>query len=414
MGRTHPLESTPDYELFCKSRLADPYPFYHRLRTEDPVHFSNALQTWVLTAYEDVATATGEDRLSSDRMGFYLNPVPAEARQKLRPLCEHMSRWMSMNDAPDHTRLRGLVNKVFTSRSLEELMPRIREISSNLIDAFGDGGQVDLIEQFAYPLPAAVICEMLGIPFDEQQQFRQWSNDIVAFSAGSGMLLEEVAERAQESQLELVEYCRGIVGQRRRQPKDDLISQLISVEQKGAKLSELELYAMCVQLFVAGHETTTNLIGNGVLALLRHPDAFRELQEQPQRLESAIEEFLRYDSPVQRTGRIVKKNLEVRGERLTEGESVMLMYGAANRDPNQFDHPDRLHLGRHPNKPLAFGRGPHFCVGAPLARMEAKIAFATILSRLSDIHLVDEELSWRPSMAMRGLESLQVGYSLHR
>ena len=410
----HSIEATPDYELFCKSRLADPYPFYHRLRTEDPVHFSDTLQTWMLTSYDDVAAATGDARLSSDRMQFYLNPISAESRPKLASLCEYMSRWMSMKDPPDHTRLRGLVNKAFTSRSVDEMTPRIREISQNLIADLGDGGRADLVGQFAYPLPATVICEMLGIPSDEQTQFRQWSSDIVAFSAGSGLLLEEVSASAQESQLALVEYCRRIIDRRRRQPQDDLISRLISVEQEGTQLNELELHAMCVQLFVAGHETTTNLIGNGVLALLQHPRDFQQLREHPELIESAVEEFLRYDSPVQRAGRIVHEDLEIRGRRIEKGQSVMLMYGAANRDPDQFADPDRLILSRQPNRHLAFGRGPHFCVGAPLARLEAQIAFETIFSRLMEIRLSDRELRWRPSMAMRGLESLEVEYSLRR
>ena len=410
----HPIEATPDYQLFCQSRLADPYPFYHQLRTEDPVHFSDTLQTWMLTTYDDVATATGDARLSSDRMQFYLNPISAESRPGLASLCEYMSRWMSMKDPPDHTRLRGLVNKAFTSRSVDEMTPRIREISQNLITDLDDGGRADLIGQFAYPLPATVICEMLGIPSDEQTQFRQWSSDIVAFSAGSGLLLEEASTSAQESQLALVEYCRRIIDQRRRQPQDDLISRLISVEQEGTQLNELELYAMCVQLFVAGHETTTNLIGNGMLALLQHPQDFEHLRTHPELLESAVEEFLRYDSPVQRAGRIVHEDLEIRGRGIEKGQSVMLMYGAANRDPDQFADPDRLILSRQPNRHLAFGRGPHFCVGAPLARLEAQIAFETIFSRLADIQLPDGELRWRPSMAMRGLESLEVEYSLRR
>ena len=410
----HPIEATSDYQLFCQSRLADPYPFYHRLKTEDPVHFSDTLQTWVLTTYDDVAAATGDARLSSDRMQFYLNPIPAESRPKLTSLCEYMSRWMSMKDPPDHTRLRGLVNKAFTSRSVEEMIPRVREISRNLIVDFGEGGRVDLIGQFAYPLPATVICEMLGIPSDEQTQFRQWSNDIVAFSAGSGLLLEDVAAGAQKSQLALVEYCRRIIDQHRRQPQDDLISRLISVEQEGTQLNELELYAMCVQLFVAGHETTTNLVGNGMLALLRHPQDLQQLRAHPELIESAVEEFLRYDSPVQRSGRIVVEDMEIHGKRLMEGQSLMLMYGAANRDPVQFADPDRLDLGRQPNRHMAFGRGPHFCVGAPLARLEAQVAFETILSMLPEIRLTNGELMWRPSMAMRGLESLEVEYSLRR
>ena len=214
-----------------------------------------------------------------------------------------------MQDPPDHTRLRGLVNKAFTSRSIEALRPMVKAVAERLIDDFGDDGRIDLIERFAYPLPATVICEMLGNPADEQHRFRQWSNDIVAFSAGSGMVLEAVAEQAQVSHLALVDYCRRVIVQRRRQPRDDLISRLIAVEEAGTQLCEMELLAMCVQLFVAGHETTTNLIGNGVLALLQRPEALRRLREQPGLLESAIEELVRYDSPVQRAGRVAREQL---------------------------------------------------------------------------------------------------------
>ena len=403
-----PIEATPNYGLFCQGRLSNLYPFYHKLRSEDPVHFSTALQTWVLTSYDDVTAATGDDRLSSDRMAFYLNPIERKSREKLGSLCEYMSRWMSMKDPPDHTRLRRLVNKAFTSRSIEALTLKIQAIAERLIDEFDDNGRADLIERFAYPLPATVICEILGIPDDDQDQFRSWSNDIVAFSAGSGMVLEKVAEQAQASQLALVGYCRRIISQRRQQPRDDLISLLIAVEEEGTQLTELELYAMCVQLFVAGHETTTNLIGNGVLALLQHPGAFQRLREQPGLLTTAIEELLRYDSPVQRAGRIAREELEIGGKQIRKGQSVMLMFGSANRDPQQFANPDRLILDRQPNRHLAFGRGPHYCIGAPLARREAQIALETLLFRLANVELAEVEHSWRPSMAMRGLESLQV------
>ena len=369
------------------------------------------LQTWVLTRYDDVTAAIGDSRLSSDRMAFYLDPIAAEARDKLGPLCTTMSRWMSMQDAPDHTRLRALVTKAFTPRSVEALSPSIRAISERLIDDFADHGRIDLIDRFAFPLPATVICEMLGIPAGEQRQFRKWSNDIVAFSAGSGMVLEAVAEQAQASQSALVEYCRRIIALRRRQPRDDLISRLIAVEEEGARLSELELHAMCVQLFVAGHETTTNLIGNGMLALLQRPQDLQRLRAQPRLIETAIEELLRYDSPVQRAGRIAREDSEIGGREIKAGQSVMLMFGSANRDPQQFANPDRLVLDRKPNRHHAFGRGPHFCIGTPLARLEARIALETLLVRSTDIELAEARHRWRPSMAMRSLEALPVEFS---
>ena len=406
------IENTSEYQLFCQSRLSNPYPLYHRLRQEEPVQFSEVLQTWMLTNYEDVKVGLVDNRLSNDKMAFYFNPIAPKTREKLGSLTQYFSQWMNMKDPPDHTRLRGLVNKAFTPKSLEELTPKIQAISERLVGDLVEHGRGDVIGQFAYPLPATVICEMLGIPPDDQDQFRGWSADIIAFSAGSSVLLETVADKAQASQLELVEYCRRIISQRRMKPKDDLISRLISVEERGAQISELELYAMCVQLFVAGQETTTNLIGNGVFSLLKNPGTYQRLRERPDLIESAIEEFLRYESPVQRMSRIAREELEIHGKRIKEGQSVMLMIGAANRDPQQFPDPDQLILDRKPNRHLAFGRGPHFCIGAPLARREAKLALGTLLAKLTSIELVGDDYNWRPLMAMRGLESLEVVVSV--
>ena len=277
----------PDYGLFCQSRLSNPYPLYHRLGEEDPVHFSTVLQTWIITRHEDVKAGIVDDRLSSNKMAFYLNPLPPTSREGLRPLTEYMSPWMSMKDPPDHPPT-GTINKAFTTKSLEELTPKIQAISEVLPEDFVEYGRGDLIGQFAHPLPATVICEMLGIPPDNHDQFRRWSADIVAFSAGSSVLLEKVANKAQSSQLELVEYCRRIISRRKIQPKNDLTSRLISVEERDAQITELELCAMCVLLFVAGQETTTNLIGNGVLSLLKQPESFQRLRGNPRLIESAI------------------------------------------------------------------------------------------------------------------------------
>ena len=313
-----------------------------------------------------------------------------------------------MNDPPNHTRLRGLVTEAFSPRMVDGMAPRIQRICDSLIDEFGDHGQVDLIDHFAYPLPATVICEMLGVPSGDQQQFRDWSEDIVAFSAGSGIVLQQVAEQAQKSQSELVLYFRDLIVQRRRRPRQDLISALIALEKQGNKLTEMEIHAMCVQLFVAGDETTTNLIGNGLLALLDHPTVLRRLRVEPTLNRSAVEEFLRYDSPVQRAARVASEGFQIRGKRIKEGDSVMLMFGSANRDPLQFTDPDRLDICRKPNNHLAFGRGTHFCIGALLARLEARIAFATVLRRLPEFHLTGKPLKWRTTMAMRGLKSLPI------
>lgn len=406
------IESTAEYKLFCDGQggLSNPYPFYSQLRDQSPVYFSETLQAWLISTYQDVKSATGDKRLSSNKMPFYLRPIGLESRDSLSSLQEYLSAWMSMKDGFDHMRLRTLVNKAFTSRSLDELSPRIQGIADQLIDDFTNYSPVNLIEKFAYPFPATVICEMLGIPTSEQSQFRKWANDIVSFSAGSTTVLEKAAKNAQSSQMDLIEYCKQIINERRKFPKDDLISRLILLEEGTNQLTELELYAMCVQLFVAGQETTTNLIGNGLLALLETPKELQKLNNDIGLLENSIEELLRYDSPVQRTVRVAIDDIQIRGELIRKGQSVILMFGSANRDPEQFKNPDSLILDRKPNHHLAFGRGPHFCIGAPLARLEAKIAFESLIRKFSKFELAESDLKWVPSMAMRGLISLKVEF----
>ena len=402
------IEETPDYTKFCESKLADPYPLYARLRSEDPVHYSDRLQTWIITRYEDVKSALTDSRLSSDKMAFYMNTMSPKERKNLDSLSQYMTQWMSMKDRPDHTRLRGLVNKAFTSKSLQDLLPEIQRICDDLVDDFISENKKDLLEHIAYPLPATVICEMLGIPAKDQTQFRKWSNDIVAFSAGLGSMIGTVAQQAQSSQKALVDYCQKIIAQRRKHPRNDLITRLIAAEEDGAQLTESELYSMCVQLFVAGQETTTNLIANSVLTLINNPEAFKLLRDNPELISPAVEEFLRYESPVQRTSRVAKSDLEMGGKQIKEGQSVILMFGSANRDPEQFPDPDELILDRTPNIHLAFGRGPHFCLGAPLARLEAQITLTTILKNMPTIQSVDSHSNWKPVAGFRALESLII------
>ena len=402
------IEETPDYTKFCESKLADPYPLYARLRSEDPVHYSDRLQTWIITRYEDVKSALTDYRLSSDKMAFYMNTMSPKERKNLDSLSQYMTQWMSMKDRPDHTRLRGLVNKAFTSKSLQDLLPEIQRICDDLVDNFISENKKDLLEHIAYPLPATVICEMLGIPAKDQTQFRKWSNDIVAFSAGLGSMIGTVAQQAQSSQKALVDYCQKIIAQRRKHPRNDLITRLIAAEEDGAQLTESELYSMCVQLFVAGQETTTNLIANSVLTLINNPEAFKLLRDNPELISPAVEEFLRYESPVQRTSRVAKSDLEMGGKQIKEGQSVILMFGSANRDPEQFPDPDELILDRTPNIHLAFGRGPHFCLGAPLARLEAQITLTTILKNMPTIQSVDSHSNWKPVAGFRALESLII------
>ncbi len=309
-------------------------------------------------------------------------------------------------DPPDHTRLRTLVNKAFTPKAVAALEPRIREMTHELLDAAEDPAGFDLMEGLANPLPVMVIAEMLGVPLEERAQFREWSNR-------RARILEPLIDArtlriANEASESLNTYFRSIIQTRRTEPRDDIISALVHVEEEGDRLTEREMLAMLRLLLVAGNETTTNLIGNGMLALLRHPEQLQVLREDPGRIPAAVEELLRYDSPVQATLRLVLEDTEVNGIPLRRDDNVLLLNGAANRDPAAFDHPDRLDIGRRDNNHVAFGRGIHFCLGAPLARLEGRVAIEVLLERYPSLGLLSERPAFRTSVVLRGLETLPV------
>lgn len=386
----------------------DPYPFYHRLRREDPVHWSDRWDCWVLTRYADVLSSMRDPRLSNSmRATIYINQLPAEVQNRLRPLNRHIAAWMAFQDPPHHTQLRALVSKAFTPRVVEGMRPRIQKIVDDLLEPLEDTRQVDMIRDFAYPLPAIVIADLLGVPREDRDQFKMWSDDIVAF-LGTGRANSSSAEQAQRSLLELAKYFNGLITARRKHPTEDFLSGLVLAEEEGKTLSEEELISMCTSLLIAGHETTTNMIGNGVLALLRYPDQLQRLTDNPSLIEGAVEEFLRYDAPVQRNWRAAREDIEMGGKRIEKGQLVLQMLGAANRDPEQFPDPDRLDLSRQPNPHVAFGHGIHFCLGAPLARTEGRIAFNSLLRFLPSMQQANEELEWLENMAFRGLKSLPV------
>jgi cytochrome P450 len=389
--------------------VADPYPVYHHLRSKDPVHWDGPLNAWVVTRHADVVTALGDARLSAERINLSTDWLPTGLRETLGPVFRALSRQMLFLDPPDHTRLRGLVNKAITPRVVEGMRPHIQEIVDDLLDAVQEAGRMDVIKDFAYPLPAIVIAEMLGVPPEDREQFRIWSDDFGALIHGSGLTLED-ATRALSGVAAFMDYFRGIVARHRASPRDDLMQALLAAEDRGDALTEDELLANCVLLLAAGHGTTTHLIGNGLLALLRNPEQLMRLRDAPSLLTGAVTELLRYDSPVQLTGRVAAEELQIGDKRVGVGEGVILCLGAANRDPEQFADPDRLDLGRRENRPVAFGHGIHFCLGAPLARVEGQIAFATLLRRLPDLRLQTDALEWEPSLSFRGLTRLPVAF----
>ena len=398
-ARATPLHFNPVDPEFVRN----PYPTYHRLRAEDPVHQS-PLGFWVLTRYEDVATALRDPRFAKEAIAAVVAarfgiPVPGIGLSMLD------------SDPPDHTRLRGLVSKAFTPRVVETLRPHIQQIVDGVLDRVEGAGAMDLIEDFAYPLPVVVICEMLGVPVEDRERFKQWGIDI---ARGLDAILlgpdSEVTQRSKASRGALSEYFRDLIAERRRAPRPDMLSALIAAEEAGDKLSADELLATCILLLVAGHETTVNLIGNGTLALLRHPDQLRRLRENSGLIHGAVEELLRYDGPVQRTARIPSEDVTIGGRTIPKGEMVMPFTGAANRDPAQFADPDRLDITRPDNRHVAFGLGIHFCLGAPLARVEGQIAVGTLVKRLPKLALATDNPEYRLSLTLRGLTTLPVAF----
>jgi hypothetical protein len=310
-------------------------------------------------------------------------------------------------DPPAHTRMRGLVNKAFTPRVVERIRPRIREIADKLLDALPEPGHLDVVADFAVPLPVIVIAEVLSIPASDRDRFKGWSTDIAGSLAGPFQPAEAL-ERSVRSANEIADYFRDQIALRRREPRDDLLSALCAAEEQGDLLSEDEMIATCILLLVAGNETTTNLIGNGMLVLLQNPDERRRLQSDPALIPSGVEEMLRFDSPAQMTSRIATGDIELRGRHFEEGQVVLAVLSAANRDPAQFPQPERFDVARHPNRHLAFGQGIHYCLGAPLAVAEAQVAFETLLRRLREPEAAFEAPEWNQSFILRGLKSLPV------
>ena len=400
---------TTQYNPFIPEAHANPYPMYVRLRTEDPVQWSELMESWVLTRYDDIVAVLTDSRFSADRR--QAQNRFAQQAQKIEEEFGAFGRTQTMlsADPPLHTRLRRLVSKAFTPRMVEGLLPRIQEIVDERLDAVQEAGRMDIIQDLAYPLPVIVIAEMLGVPPQDRDQFKLWSDEIVLTLNGP-FTSPDMLESARKSAHELTEYFRGVIEKRRKEPGDDLISGLIAAEEQGQILSEDEMLTTAMLLLVAGNETTTNLIGNGMLALLRNPDQLRKLRDDPSLIQTAIEELLRYDGPVQGTGRVAMEDMEIDGHPIKKGQLAFCVLGAANRDPAKFKDPDQLDITRHPNEHIAFSDGIHFCLGAPLARAEGQIALRTLLRRFPDSSLETDNLQWGGNFILRGLKGLPISF----
>jgi len=389
--------------------IKNPYPHYERLRNTDPMHV-NAHGAFVASRHAEVSLVLRDKRFGKDYVERTIRRYGPKIMDE--PIFRSMGHWMLQQDPPDHTRLRGLVVKAFTARRVEDMRPRIQEVVDQTIDAVADKGHMDLIEDFAFRLPVTIICDMLGIPEEHRETFYKGSRDGGRILDPVPLTPEEIAQANMGNAMAKM-YFEQLFEMRRRNPGNDLTTQLIQAEEAGDKLSNEEMTANIILLFGAGHETTVNLIGNGLLALYRNPDQLALLKANPSLTTNAIEEFLRYDSSVQMTGRVALEDIEdIGGKRIPKGESVLCLLGSANRDPAVYpDRPDRLDITRPNVKPLSFGGGIHFCLGAQLARLEAEVAISTLLRRLPELKLDDaENPEWRPTFVLRGLKQLPASW----
>ncbi|HEU4328167.1 MAG TPA: cytochrome P450 [Roseiflexaceae bacterium] len=390
---------------------ANPYPFYARLRAEAPV-CSVSLPTrnkvYLIARYDDALLAVKDPRLLKDAREA-LTPEQFRRLPLARRLIQPMMKQMLDQDPPNHTRLRALVHKAFTPRRIDQLAERIQLLADALLDAAAPHGRIDLIAQYALPIPATVIAEMLGVPLADRAVFQRWSTAIVSMNGSRWAMVQALS-----SVVSFRRYVRRLMAQRRVDPQDDLLTALLQAEEAGDQLSEAELVAMVMLLLVAGFETTVNLIGNGVFSLLRHPEQRERLQAEPALIKTAVEELLRYEGPLETTTeRFAGEDMELGGALIPQGSPVRVVLASANRDETQFDQPDRLDITRTPNRHLAFGQGIHYCLGAPLARLEGQIAINTLLRRMPDLRLAvpPEAVSWRSGLLMRGLETLPLTFT---
>ena len=389
------FESGVDFNPLSSELRADPLPQYEKLRSKDPVHRMRLIDGWILTRYEDIDMVLRDHRRFGN-LGRDYGYLPYISMLDLDP--------------PEHTKVRGLVVHGFTPRAVNSLEPRITKTVNELLDEIVDKPRFDLIHDIAFPLPIIVIAELLGVPPEDRDQFREWSD--VAALVVDPLLDSQQIQDVRQTIEELFDYLETIAEDRRRHPQDDLVTALVNAEEDGERLSREDLLINLVLVLVAGNETTRNLIGNGTLALMKNPDQLRRLRDDPSLLDSAINEMLRYDSPVQLDSRIAREPVEIGGKRIEPDQRVLCALGAANHDPEVFPEPERFDVGRAPRNHLSFGRGIHYCLGAPLAKLEARLVFAGLLSRFESLRLV-EEPQYRDQITLRGLEDLwlEAGYA---
>ena len=395
------------YEPNDPAFLADPFPLYRRLRDEDPVHWSHRLKAWVVTRYDDVKRICLDTTMSSDRLRPFFASLPQAEAERLADLARYLTLWMVFRDPPEHTRLRRLASKVFNVRSIQVLRPRVEALTQWLLDSIGERHEFDLIAEFAGPLPAMVIMDMLGVPREELCRLKRLSDEMALF-IGSARDASEKYARAAAATREMAAIFRELVTARRAAPENDLLTELVGLDDGGDCLSEDELVAMCILLLFAGHETTTHHLANGLRALLAFPEELAKLRDNAALASAAVEELLRYDGPIGAQVRIALRPYELHGKALRAGDRVFILLNAANRDPRAYDEPDRVDLARKGVPHLTFGFGAHLCLGFPLARLEGQIALPAMLARWRRIEIAAPALEWMDSMVLRGMKALPL------
>lgn len=399
--------------MFDSDFITNPYRAYSYLRAAGPLHWIDKFRNgaWLVTRYADVLAGLHDARLSSQRSHTLTAALPRDVQGEFETFNQIFSRWMLFLDPPEHSRIRKLLNKEFTPHMIQRMRPRIERVVNLLLDEVSGKSEVEFMTEFANPLPVRVIAEMLGIRSEDQRDFQIWSDALAEFF-GNATSSVDVARQAQKSLINLTEYFRALLPERRAHKGDDLVSLLLRVEEEGEVLTGEELLAQCTLLLVAGHETTRNLIGNGLLALLQHPDQFARLKNDPALMNLAVREFARFDSPVQFSGRAATEDFEWHSQEIRKGQTVILLLGSANHDPEKFREPAKLDISRDEGMALSFGHGTHFCIGASLAYTEAEIAFATLLERTSSLRMLDDVPAWRSNLSFRGLTRLPLALSV--
>jgi cytochrome P450 len=395
---------------FGGETLQDPYPMYARMHEGGPLRLLDVdgqWGAWAIFSHAECSSIAKDPRLSAKRAQQMLALLPPSSQSEFRELARMLNLWLIFMDAPEHSRLRKLLNKGFAPAAVEGLRPQVEAIVDGMLKPLRHGSEVELMQEFANPMPVRIISELLGVPQELHDTFVNWSRAIAVFRGNPERTVEQT-RAAQDALIAMTEYFRKAVAERRRNKGNDLISLLIDIEEDGDVLTEEELYAQCIALLFAGHETTRNLIGNGMYTLLKHPEETAELREKPEIIRSAVEEILRYESPVQFTARVLKEDMEVCGQKIPKRWSILCMLGAANRDPKQFKEPNQLNLKRLNNQHLAFSAGPHFCIGNQLARLEGQIALLNLVQRFPQMRLAGARPEWAPTFGFRGLKSLSV------